>query len=243
MGKSQDLDAAKVRELAERALRNGGTQVGLRSILWDLGQRCESPVWIEAGARPAIDPYTGKRHQAIWVDMWVPCRRCRACLRKRSKRWARGAVSEIRASQRTWFGTLTLRPEEHYRALLRGKVGGSDLQRRHQGVSPELTRYLKRVRKESGARFRYLLVMEAHKSGLPHYHMLLHEWEGQVRWSTLSEQWVLGFSRWKLVKEGPETPTDARSAWYIAKYLAKSVEARVRASQRYGSLFNDPVVL
>ena len=48
-----------------------------------------------------------------------------------------------------------------------------------------------------------------------------------MRHSTLSGAWHLGFSRFKLV-EGKEV------AGYVAKYLHKSAEARVRASFGYG---------
>jgi hypothetical protein len=102
---------------------------------------------------------------------------------------------------------------------------------RHTEISRELTKYLKRVRKESGAKFRFLLVAEAHKSGLPHYHLLLHEHDQfrPVRKSVLEAQWkAYGFSKWRLIE-------DERAARYVCKYLSKDAIARVRASIRYGS--------
>lgn len=103
-------------------------------------------------------------------------------------------------------------------------------QARHQEISRDLTTWLKRVRKQSGARLRYLLVAEAHKSGLPHYHALIHErrFSVPVTERVLRHQWNLGFSKFQLV-EGSE------AAWYVAKYLAKDARARVRASVRYGN--------
>jgi hypothetical protein len=79
---------------------------------------------------------------------------------------------------------------------------------------------------------RFLLVAEAHKTGLPHYHALIHEVDPErpVRSRILRQQWTLGFSQCKLVAQGDET----KSASYVAKYLAKSAAARVRASQGYG---------
>src|SRR5205814_1472707 len=83
----------------------------------------------------------------------------------------------------------------------------------------------------SAARFRYLLIAEAHKSGVPHFHMLLHEPDvaNTVRHATLRDQWRYGFTNFKLV-------SDPRAAGYIAKYLAKDALARVRASKDYGSV-------
>lgn len=101
---------------------------------------------------------------------------------------------------------------------------------RHFGIGPEITRYLKRVRKESKSSFRYLLVMEAHKSGLPHYHMLLHEkpFGGEIPKRILKYQWHLGHTDFKLVDDAQH------KAEYMCKYLAKSLLARVRASKGYG---------
>jgi hypothetical protein len=79
----------------------------------------------------------------------------------------------------------------------------------------------------------YLLVAEAHKSGLPHYHLLVHEHDESkpVRARHLKETWRLGFSDVKLVAQGEES----RRAAYAAKYLTKSALARVRASVGYGT--------
>ena len=96
-------------------------------------------------------------------------------------------------------------------------------------VGREVTRYLKRVRKESGARVRYLLVAERHKSGQPHLHIMVHEadQERPVRYATLANQWKLGFVHFKLAQ-------DTKTAAYVCKYISKALLARVRASLRYG---------
>lgn len=90
-----------------------------------------------------------------------------------------------------------------------------------------ITLWLKRVRKNSGAVIRYLLVAERHKTGLPHYHLLVHEMGGVVRHRHLADSWSYGFTNFKLVLGG-------RPASYVAKYLGKSHDARVRASLGYG---------
>ena len=93
--------------------------------------------------------------------------------------------------------------------------------------SRDVTLFLKRVRKNSGAAFRYLVVGEAHKSGVPHYHVLVHEASRvQIPHRLLKDAWQAGFSDFKLA--------DAKAAGYVAKYISKDVAARVRASAHYG---------
>lgn len=184
-----------------------------------------------------------RRKSPYWVDMSVRCRKCAACLKARGRIWRRRAEAEIAASPRTWFGTLTLTPQAHHHfisiARARAARGGADFdtfpqeergRREHREIGDEITRYLKRVRKNSGAGLRYLLVMEWHKTLLPHYHLLVHETESGsgLRYRHLTEAWSLGFSMWKLVNGDP------RAAGYVCKYLTKSALARVRASKRYG---------
>lgn len=172
----------------------------------------------------------------------VRCRKCTECLRKRAKLWTARAIDEIAAANRTWFGTLTLRPEAQfmYRMLAdkAAHVGGSrwaQLTSTEQfkdivkQVSPDLTKWIKRARKNSGATLRYLLVSEAHKSGDPHFHILLHEHAGTATKAVLEDSWKLGFSHWRLCGH------DKKAAIYACKYLAKSAITRVRASAKYGT--------
>jgi len=95
------------------------------------------------------------------------------------------------------------------------------------------------------ADFRYLLVAEMHKSGRPHFHILVHEeWpfelvraneyyrtqKGAVRVddrAMIRQKWQLGFTQFELCAE-------ERQATYLCKYLAKDMLWRVRASTRYG---------
>lgn len=172
------------------------------------------------------------------LDTFARCRSCEACLRFRRRQWAAKAVVEIERAPRSWMVTLTLTPEAHFRMSLL-----SERSRRLKGVRPEdmtaaedfrgrcgeigkeVTRWLKRARAQ-GADLRYLCVYEAHKSGLPHVHLLVHDYGGTT-YRRLCETWRLGFAHAKLV-EG------SASARYVTKYLTKSVLARVRASQHYG---------
>lgn len=193
------------------------------------------------------------QQQPFWVDMDVRCRKCPACLKARSHHWAERAAMETLQAPRTWFGTLTFAPSERWATEARARARSAEAWaqpiarrwdeddagfanrvrvarfiRMHQANGPLLTTWLKRIRKESGATLRYLLVAEAHKDGTPHYHCLMHEAHsaGRVLHKTLANQWTHGFSQFKLA--------DPAAAKYVCKYLAKSAEARIRASLDYG---------
>ena len=172
------------------------------------------------------------------------CRKCGPCLEHRSRLWAARACTEIAlAPGRTWFGTLTLNPERQFLALVQARSAaaksavdwdeldeGERFRRVDRVIAAEIQKFLKRIRTNSEATLRYLVVCEQHKSGLPHYHCLVHEAVGRVSNRQLAAAWRWGFSKFKLVPPG-----DPQHAFYVAKYLAKSALARVRASARYGT--------
>lgn len=216
---------------------------------WDIAGSCQRPVTREHFARRD----RGNVRELTWdpsqpaplrLIMHAKCRKCADCLRLRRREWTVRALSETQAAQRSWFGTLTCNPEATFRmtVLVRRRLmrGGTEMERLsateryrelcHE-ISQELTRYLKRVRKHSGAPLRYLAVFEAHKSGFPHLHVLLHETTlASVRKKVLDAHWIhMGFTHWRLVEAGG----NPRAALYVAKYIAKD-GGRVRASIRYG---------
>jgi hypothetical protein len=179
------------------------------------------------------------------IDIQARCRKCPGCLKARQAYWRMAAISEIAASQRTWFGTLTLKPATRFLVLSRARhrlaAQSIDFDTLNEDerfaelvreVNPSITRYWKRVRKESGANLRYMLVTEAHKDGAPHWHFLCHEVPGSapVTEKTLRLQWKGGFAHAKLVAQD-----ETHFGFYIAKYLAKEARTRVRASLDYGS--------
>lgn len=127
-----------------------------------------------------------------------------------------------------------------YRASSRLTRGGVDIEllsNREQfeelckEFGREVTLWLKRIRKRIQGKLRYLLVFERHKSGLPHAHILVHDMDVNhpVRHADLASEWKLGFTKFKLCEA-------LKTAWYVAKYLSKSVESRVRASLGYGKV-------
>jgi len=205
----------------------------------DVSRDCSSPRYVEVS-------YTDQ-HRSKWrtwrgnVEYSVACRQCRNCLERRRRHWQARIVKELRQADRSWFGTLTIEPENAFLASLRAQkemarreVLWTDMTEKERfnatvnALSGDISLFLKRVRKNSGAHVRYCLVAESHKSGVPHFHAVIHHRVVPVRHKTLKDAWRLGFSDFKLVDE------NTKVARYIAKYLAKALGSRVRASARYG---------
>lgn len=241
-------DFRTVKNLASRALAAGGKHTGLATVEWDIAGQCQSPIPMSVRGTPetawtkGVDPKKGLA-PPVTVELSLPCRKCDKCLQSRRNLWTDRATIETFEAQRSWFGTLTLNPWAHdlIRDRCRVAMAGKDLDfdalsfkeqfiRRHGMIGPELTKWLKRVRRNSGVTLRYMLVAEQHKNFLPHYHLLLHEQMGStpLLYRHLKHSWELGFSQFKLVLE------DRRAVRYVCKYLAKSGAARVRASRFYG---------
>lgn len=158
------------------------------------------------------------------------------------KMWAARAMHEVRNARRTWFATFTFAPSAHYtmqcraiaiadqRSIPTNELTEDELSERQSNeCAKELTLFFKRVRKElPQSAVRYLLVREKHKSGLPHWHALIHEsGDVPIPYRLLEKHWNLGHAKFKLME-------DERAAFYVAKYLGKSNDGRVRASIRYG---------
>jgi len=184
--------------------------------------------------------------RAFFLNLEVRCRRCDNCMRARARRFRERALSEIVASRRSWYGTLTFRSSERYKiqcAAYRQSPNFDQLDEKarfaclHRAASHEVTKWLKRVREQSKAQIRYLLVSEAHKDGFPHFHFLMHEGVDStpLLYKHVAKQWKAGFSKVNLVVSSTSTVDDkGRCAWYVTKYLTKYAAARVRCSVRYG---------
>lgn len=191
----------------------------------------------------------------LHLNLKVRCRKCANCLRARTNYWGYAAMNEtIKAhdqGNRTWFGTLTLSPAAQAEFDLRALALWS---KDHPGsepewwndpkcdakfallrdaIVPEVQKYWKRLRKQ-GHRFKYFLVFERHKSGLPHMHFLLHEQEQPIRARHLQSQWPWGFSKVNIVGgSAARAAAPEKAAWYVVKYLSKSYQSKQIASRRY----------
>lgn len=224
----------------------GASIVNPSTARWDVSGNCESPVYREMEGRKHPHRLSGRSDEIkeagyrITMEMDVRCRRCPPCLRARAMHWRQRCCQEMAAAKRNWFGTLTVRPESRFLLQARCRSAqtkqGVDFdalsqQERFRALCDQLNRevtlWLKRVRKRSGASLRYCLVHEAHKDGFPHVHILLHERSGTVTHRDLSV-WLHGFTNFKLAEPA--------AAAYVTKYLAKSALARIRASLKYGTV-------
>jgi hypothetical protein len=185
-----------------------------------------------------------------FAERYVRCRRCKPCLRARTNYWGFAGMEQTRTAAeeggRTWFGTLTLTSDWQQELLDRAKLASDDpnaewwedpfcderFNRVRLVLLEELKRYWKRLRK-GGHKFKYLAVFERHKSGLPHVHFLLHE-QSRIRKADLQGQWPFGFSNVSIVGgRSRNAAAPEKAAWYVVKYLSKSVQARQIASLGY----------
>lgn len=224
-----------------RAADGGGIILKPNQIRWQISGKCQAPV--------TVDRFKRAGSRILTIEYEVRCRKCSWCMSQRQKYWALRARQEIALCPgRTWFGTFTLRPSERLRVLSlarkRCRHNGIDYDAQDpptkfgdlvREINPLVTLWLKRVRKQvdtrkKGATLRYLIVVETHKDGFPHWHLLVHESEeNAVLHADLRDNWVHGFSHFRLADR-----EDNRTAYYVCKYLSKTMCARVRASSFYG---------
>jgi len=201
--------------------------------------------WAEGyGFLPGRAPDAPENPKVMTAWVRIRCRKCAECLKHRRRLWTARAMYETRNAMRTWFGTLTVSPDRRFQATLLAERDAltkraesldamSSVERLRaitRQLAPEVTRWLKRVRQQSKAKLRYLLVVEPHKDGFPHFHMVLHEQTlTPCSKRILEDQWSYGFSQWRQVPQG-----EMRQVTYVCKYLTKSAQTRVRASRFYG---------
>ena len=123
-----------VRRLAAAALGKGAVITGPGVIRWNVSGKCLTPRYVEVrgrGTRWGTDPHAAHAQPTMefWVDgmddppatleILAKCRRCAPCLKARSLEWTYRAKRELQAAARTWFGTMTLSPDEHWLASCR----------------------------------------------------------------------------------------------------------------------------
>lgn len=217
--------------LAARAMANGGVRRSIAAIHWDCAPGCAKPHEVWYVSRDWADRARPGPSRSVQVLIEHPCRACEACLKRKRREWTRRAIQEYRRSYRSWLVTLTLRQDAVAALALRGRRSlprGTEFQRVAREMSREATKWLKRVRKVTGARLRYMLVVEEMPGGDPHMHLIVHERSTPIGERALRRTWRLGFAHAKLIR-------DEVGAAYAAKYLSKTMLARVRASIGYGA--------
>lgn len=175
-----------------------------------------------------VTPFLQERliRNPVFLYVTVRCRKCAACRKAKRQMWTIRAMREFEHANRTWFLTLTYNPDERFRlSLLAAKMGADEV----AASNARVTKFLKRLRKNTKLPFRQLVVHELHQDGTPHVHALLHDLTGGIFKRAIQREWPHGYSLVKLA--------DPNSARYVCKYVAKDAFARVRASVAYGSPF------
>lgn len=272
------LSVERLEGLAKRAIADGShlrqwrdSGKARRLVEWNIAMQCQAPIPVELHARHSA--WHNKPVAPLTVVLSVRCRKCDWCKKMRERLWTGKAVSEWGLHPRSWFLTLTMSPQDHFEADARVSVRlakqGVDFdlltqrekfEARAQELGKLVTLYIKRLRKgnkqldRGPAKFRYLIVAEAHKGrgtandlmGRPHFHMLMHESspgslvrDAETRRSRKDGRlyvWDHGFIRtqWPHGHSKVVLAEDRKAAAYVCKYISKASLARVRASHAYG---------
>lgn len=255
------VDQTRFLSLYTRASESGTLISNGITNVWVLSRKCENPVLrtvssvflydtiksahSKHGMHPLAEsgffkyPFHGER--TVYMDIEVSCRKCRPCIKLKSYLWSERMKRELLNAPRTWWCTFTYNPRYRAELLFRSspEAGRETTARLTDLVKQDMTKMLKRLRK-AGLKIRYFAVMEHHKDGFPHLHMLLHEQvRGEVTHRILTNHWPFGFVKCKLVNL---TLPDSASkvSRYVAKYMTKTADARVRASLKYGQIPHAP---
>lgn len=261
MGYDRELSRAKFINLFRTAIAGGAVALTRASWQWDISGDCRKPVIVSCFYRSYTEPdhkrvakqqMSKGRHT---LEMHVRCRKCPECKGQRRRMWAARSIVEHSRAMRTWFCTLTFKPEvvlkSKYAAILscsRRAVDYDSLNTLEQFAedvkihNEHLTLFLKRLRKRIADRekqrghpvpknfLRYVACAEAHKSGVVHFHINIYECHltAQVKWKDIAKAWMqYGHMKANLV-------TSLSRACYASKYVSKNLEVRVRASQGFG---------
>jgi hypothetical protein len=237
--------------LSRRALAGGATRDGPvitwrldAASKWPCARPLELRAWRSARKSAVFDERKPATPQAMLV-LWGRCRRCPGCLEQRRRLWIARTLREAQACPgRAWFVTLTSGPEHREwlerKAQLLAWRSGAEFSRdpfrwRALAWRPELSLYLKRVRKGVGRlhrpRLRFLAVVEPHKDEVAHAHLLVFEHSPDA---PVSERLLTG--RWAPRGHCVAKLCSASAAAYVSKYLAKDQRASVQASCRFGQV-------
>lgn len=217
-----------------------GKRLSAATVEWSVAGDCTSPPLIEVNGRRTYDRATLVVSPTNFTDLHVRCRKCPNCLRAKARHWAARAAREIERAGTTFFVTYTLRPDAHCHAQFRADLAGRG---DWSGLVAEEYKLLqlahKRMRK-AGHNFRFLAVAEAHKSGLPHWHVLYHQVFKTFTTRLLAGNhfeglppswWPHGHVNARLVHDD-QAP--GKVSWYVCKYITKSPDTKMRPSLNYG---------
>lgn len=181
-----------------------------------------------------IDDYEKALREGNLSVKRFPCRKCLGCRLDHSHMWADRILMELPYAEQSWFLTLTYDDMYVPEADLVSRSTGEILSRGQTLVKKHVQDFLKRLRFNSGQKFRYFLAGEyGSKTLRPHYHMILFglslteddlharpkNFEGDQYWTSdlISKCWhygyhIVGKVTWE-------------SAAYVARYTLKKAKA------------------
>lgn len=169
-------------------------------LVWHVHGNCLRPAAVTSPDRPGRE----------WL---VRCRKCANCRNAKRSLWSRRILDECTRHRNNWLFTGTF----------------ANQTRDPDTVNAEITKFLKRLRKNTKAKVRYFAAIEPHKTGNLHCHLMIHS-NDPVTYRAIKQAWKVGFSDAKRVTIG--------GTGYAAKYVAKEISGRrlrTRASRSYGS--------
>ena len=162
--------------------------------------------------------------------------------RPRCKLWSCPACSEI--NKNLWsvkaFHAATVIEETHGKPDFLTLTSHEKLQAKASlFVWPKAWSKLSQRARRKAADFQYLLIPEQHKNGRLHVHAIETSALGERWWKTNARECGLGY-----MAEEEEVRSPGGAAYYVVKYLTKSLETnvwpknfrRVRTSQRWPKL-------
>lgn len=157
----------------------------------------------------------------------LPCRKCIGCRLAKSREWANRAIMEQLYHEESWFLTLTYDDESLPRSFPCDEYG--EIISVHSTlVKKDVQDFLKRLRKNTGQKFRYFLAGEyGTQTYRPHYHLLIFGLKlndlSVISHNFAGQQYYVSDMITKCWSQGIHIlgPVTWQSASYVAQYTVK----------------------
>ena len=166
----------------------------------------------------SISPHSGLFEPSLEGNLEVPCGKCTACLRERSREWAVRCQHEISLHKQNSFITLTYNDE--------------NLKSSQEDFTSDIQKFWKRLRKQTGKKIGYIYSVEyGTKTHRPHFHALIfgHDFKNQklIKKTKKGHPIFTSEELSKLWKNGHHSIGSAtvQTAYYIASYALKKHSA------------------
>lgn len=168
--------------------------------------------------RGSISPFSGLFELSPEGNLEVPCGKCEACLKERSREWAVRCQHEMSLHKDNSFITLT--------------YDNNNLKNTQEDFTSDIQKFWKRLRKNTQKKIRYIYSVEyGTKTLRPHFHALIfgHDFKNQKLIKKTKKGYPIYTSPeleklWKLGHHSIGSAT-VQSAYYIASYALKKHSA------------------